>query len=157
MSGKTQAARLLDTLSVPYELIAYEVDETDLSAGTVAKKIGLPVEQVFKTLCLRGERHGLCFAVVPGSGRVDLKAVARVRQERRVSPVAVKELLGLTGSVRGGVTALASKKALPVLVDEWAEVYDRISVSAGKRGLQIVLDPVDFVRVTGAVVVPIQR
>ncbi|MFK7927798.1 MAG: aminoacyl-tRNA deacylase [Myxococcota bacterium] len=156
MSQKTHAARLLDTLSIPYDLIAYDVDDHDLSAGTVAKKIGLPVEQVFKTLCLRGERHGLCFAVVPGSGRVDLKAVARVRGERKVEPVAVKELLGLTGSVRGGVTALAPKKVLPVLVDEWIEVYDRVSVSAGKRGLQIVLKPADYVSAAGAIVVPIQ-
>lgn len=154
---KTNAARLLDKLSIPYELREYEVDEEDLSAETVARKVGLPPEQVWKTLCVRGDRSGICLAVVAGSDELDLKALARLTGDRRVEPVQVKELPGLTGYVRGGVTALAGKKDYPVWVDETVELFPVISVSAGVRGTQLFLAPADYLRATNAKVGPIAK
>ena len=142
--------RLLDRLGIAYELREYEVDPADLAAETVARKIGLPPEQVFKTLVMRGERRGILLAVVPGDTEVDLKALARAAGDRDTAPVALREVEPLTGYVRGGVTALAGKKAYPVLLDETALVHHRIAVSAGVRGLQMVLAPADYVRATGA-------
>src|SRR4051812_42734655 len=104
---KTNAARLLDTLGITYELRDYEIDEEDLSAESVAKKVGMPPEQVFKTLVARGDRQGVCFAVVPGDAVLDLKALARLSGDRKVETVALKEVQPLTGYIRGGVTALA--------------------------------------------------
>ncbi|WP_394822086.1 Cys-tRNA(Pro) deacylase [Pendulispora albinea] len=147
---KTNAARILDRLGIRYELKEYTVDESDLSAGTVARKIGLPAEQVFKTLCARGDRHGVCFAVVPGDAELDLKALAALSQDRKVEMVSLKEVLPLTGYIRGGVTALAAKKDYPVYVDETASMFDVISISAGVRGTQIFLAPDDYVRATKA-------
>jgi Cys-tRNA(Pro)/Cys-tRNA(Cys) deacylase len=138
---KTNACRALDALGVTYELRAYEVDEDDLSAETVASKVGLPPEQVFKTLCVRADDQSVLLAVLPGDQVLDLKAMARAARKKAVEPVPLKELVGLTGYVRGGVTALACKKPYPVVVDESAQLYDVISVSAGQRGLQIFVDP----------------
>ena len=138
---KTNACRVLDALGIGYELRAYDVDEDDLSAETVARKVGLPAEQVFKTLCVRADDHAVWLAVVPGDQALDLKALARAVHEKAVAPVALKELLGLTGYIRGGVTALACKKPYPVVIDESAQLFDVISVSAGQRGLQIILPP----------------
>jgi Cys-tRNA(Pro)/Cys-tRNA(Cys) deacylase len=154
---KTNAARLLDRLGISYELAAYEVDESDLSAGRVAEKIGLPLDQVWKTLVARGDRHGVCFAVVPASATLDLKALARLTGDRQVDTVPLKEVQPLTGYVRGGVTALAGKKDYPTFVDESIELFDRVSVSAGVRGTQILLAPADYLRATGARVGPIAR
>src|SRR5579884_1012488 len=111
---KTNAIRLLDTLRIPYELREYEVDPEDLSAETVARKIGLPPEQVFKTLVAKGDRNGVCLAVVPGDAELDLKALAKVSGDRKIELVPLKEVLPVTGYVRGGVTALACKKDYPV-------------------------------------------
>ena len=147
---KTNAARLLDSLGIPYELRPYEVDPEDLSAGTVARKIGLPPEQVWKTLVARGDRSGVILAVVPGDAELDLKALARLSGDRKTEVVALREVQPLTGYVRGGVTALAGKKDYPVYVDETVELYDVISVSAGVRGLQILLAPADYLRATRA-------
>lgn len=144
--SKTNAARILDTLGVAYELRSYEVDLEDLSAVSVAAKVGLPPEQVFKTLVARGDRNGVCLALVPGEHKLDLKALARATGDRRSELVALREVLPLTGYVRGGVTALACKKDYPVVIDETAQLYDEISVSAGVRGLQIVLDPAAYAR-----------
>jgi len=152
---KTNAARLLDAAGIAYRMVPYEVDPDDLTAATVAAKIGLPVEQVYKTLLVRGERHGPCFAVVAGDRRLDLKALAAVRGERKVEPVRVRELQGLTGYVRGGVTVLGARKAFPVVVDELMELHDLVSVSAGQRGLQLWLAPADYLRVTAAEVAEI--
>jgi Cys-tRNA(Pro)/Cys-tRNA(Cys) deacylase len=152
---KTNAARLLDEMGVRYELRAYEVDPDDLTAETVAAKIGLPAEQVFKTLVARGDRHGVCFAVVPGNGRLDLKALAKLTGDRKVETVPLKEVQPLTGYVRGGVTVLGAKKAYPVYADETIEVFDVVSVSSGTRGLQILLAPADYLRATGARLGPI--
>lgn len=144
--AKTNAARILDTLGVTYELRSYEVDLSDLSAVSVAAKVGLPPEQVFKTLVARGDRHGICLALVPGDDHLDLKALARATGDRRCELVALREVLPLTGYVRGGVTALACKKDYPVVIDETAQLYPQISVSAGARGLQILLAPDDYAR-----------
>jgi Cys-tRNA(Pro)/Cys-tRNA(Cys) deacylase len=146
MAPKTNAVRLLDQLRIRYELREYQVDPNDLAAETVAAKIGLPPEQVFKTLVERGERNGVCMAVVPGDQELNLKALASAAGERKIELVAVKELQGLTGYIRGGVTALAAKRDFPVYVDETIELFDVISISAGTRGLQILLAPADYLR-----------
>ena len=150
MPAKTNAARLLDQLGIRYELRAYEVDPNDLAAETVAAKIGLPPEQVFKTLVARGDRTGVSMAVIPGDQEVDLKALATVTGERKIQLVPVKELQSLTGYIRGGVTALAAKRDFPVYVDETIELFDVISISAGQRGLQILLAPADYLRAAKA-------
>jgi len=150
MPAKTNAARLLDQLGIHYELREYEVDPEDLAAETVAAKIGMPAEQVFKTLVARGERNGVVMAVIPGDQELDLKALAAVAGERKIALVPVKELQALTGYIRGGVTALASKREYPIFVDETVELFDVISISAGMRGLQILLAPSDYLRATKA-------
>src|SRR5437763_13445601 len=127
---KTNAARLLDSLGIPYELRDYAVDPEDLSAESVARKIGLPPEQVFKTLVARGNRTGVLLAVVPGDAKLYLKALARASGARKAEVVALKEVQPLTGYVRGRVTALAGKKDYPVFVDETIELFDAVSVSA---------------------------
>ena len=154
---KTNAARLLDSLDIPYELRDYEVDPDDLAAESVARKIGLPPEQVFKTLVARGDRTGVLLAVVPGDAELDLKALARLSGDRKAEVVPLREVQPLTGYVRGGVTALAGKKDYPTYVDETVELFDVISVSAGARGTQILLAPADYLRATRASVGAIAR
>jgi Cys-tRNA(Pro)/Cys-tRNA(Cys) deacylase len=141
---KTNAVRILDTLKISYKLREYEVDPADLAAESVAQKIGLPPEQVFKTLVVRGDRAGFLLAVIPGNTQLDLKALATLSGNRKVETVALKEVQPLTGYVRGGVTALACKKDYPVYVDELIQLFDVISISAGMRGLQILLAPNDY-------------
>jgi Cys-tRNA(Pro)/Cys-tRNA(Cys) deacylase len=138
---KTNAARILDSMGIRYELREYQVDLQALDAETVAQRIGLPPEQVFKTLVVRGDRNGICLAVVPGDAELDEKALARLTGDRRVELVPLKEVQPLTGYVRGGVTALGAKRDYPVFVDETAELFETISVSAGLRGTQILLAP----------------
>lgn len=145
---KTNAARILDALGIHYELREYEVDPEDLSAETVARKVGLPAEQVWKTLVARGDRTGVLLAVVPGDAELDPKALARATGDRKVDTVPLRELQPLTGYIRGGVTALGGKKDYPVWVDETVELHDVISVSAGVRGTQILLSPADYLRAT---------
>lgn len=154
---KTNAARILDALGVRYELREYEVDPEHLEAEVVAEKVGLPAEQVFKTLVARGDRNGVCLAVVPGNMQLDLKALAKLSGDRKVDTVPLKEVQGLTGYIRGGVTALACKKDYPVYLDETAELFDVISVSAGVRGTQIFLAPGDYARAVKARVGAIAR
>jgi len=154
---KTNAVRILETTGVRFELRTYEVDPEDLSAETVAAKIGMPAEQVFKTLVARGDRNGVCLAVVPGNAELDLKALAKVTGDRKAEVVPLKEVLPLTGYVRGGVTAIGGRKEYPVYIDETAILFDEISVSAGVRGTQIVLRPDDFIRIAGAVEGPIAK
>jgi Cys-tRNA(Pro)/Cys-tRNA(Cys) deacylase len=148
VANKTNAARLLDQMGIRYELREYAVDLDDLAAETVAAKIGLPPEQVFKTLVARGDRNGICMAVIPANTELDLKALATACGDRKIQLVQVKELQALTGFIRGGVTALAGKKDYPVYVDETVELFDQISISAGVRGLQILLAPADYLRAT---------
>lgn len=147
---KTNAARLLDAQGIAYEVREYEVDPDDLMAESVAKKIGLPAEQVFKTLVARGDKNGVCFAVVPGDQQLDLKALAQLTGDKKIDTVPLKEVQPLTGYIRGGVTALAAKKNYPVFADETIELFDVISISAGLRGAQLLLAPADYLRVTGA-------
>ncbi len=141
---KTNAVRVLEKLGVAFELREYEVDPEALDAETVAAKIGLPAEQVFKTLVARGDRNGVCFAVVPGNAELDEKALARLAGDRKTQIVPLKEVEPLTGYIRGGVTALAAKREYPVYVDETVELFDVISISAGVRGTQILLKPADY-------------
>ena len=147
---KTNAARLLDAQGIAYEVREYEVDPDDLMAESVARKIGLPAEQVFKTLVARGDKNGICFAVVPGNQQLDLKALAHRSGDKKIDTVPLKEVQPLTGYIRGGVTALAAKKNYPVFADETIELFDVISVSAGLRGAQLLLAPADYLRATGA-------
>jgi Cys-tRNA(Pro)/Cys-tRNA(Cys) deacylase len=149
---KTNAARLLDSLSIRYEIREYEVDPEDLSAESVAAKVGMPAEQVFKTLVARGDRNGVCFAVVPGDQQLDLKALAKLSGDKHIDTVPLKDVQPLTGYVRGGVTALAAKKSYPVYADETIELFDAISVSSGARGAQLILAPADYLRATNATV-----
>jgi Cys-tRNA(Pro)/Cys-tRNA(Cys) deacylase len=147
---KTNAARLLDQMGIVYELREYEVDPEELAAETVAAKIGMPVEQVFKTLVARPvgskNRGGVALAVIPGDQELDLKALAAAAGEKKMEMVPVKELQGLTGYIRGGVTALAVKYEYPVFVEETIELFDVVSISAGTRGLQILIAPGDYLR-----------
>jgi Cys-tRNA(Pro)/Cys-tRNA(Cys) deacylase len=152
---KTNAARMLDRLGIKYELREYQVDVEDLSAENVAAKVGLPLDQVWKTLVARGDRTGVLFAVLPGSGSLDLKALARLTGDRSVDTVALKEVQPLTGYIRGGVTVLGAKKPYPVFVDETIELFDQVAVSAGIRGTQIVLAPRDYLRAVEATLGPI--
>jgi Cys-tRNA(Pro)/Cys-tRNA(Cys) deacylase len=154
---KTNAVRLLDNLGFAYELREYAVDPEDLAAETVAAKIGFPPEQVFKTLLARGDRNGLCFAVIPGNSELDLKALAKLSGDCKVDLVNLKELQPLTGYIRGGVTVLGAKKEYPVYADETIELWDVISISAGVRGTQILIAPADYLRVTNATVGEIAR
>lgn len=157
---KTNAVRLLDEKGIGYELREYDVDPEDLRAETVAAKIGLPPEQVFKTLVAKGDRNGVCLAVVPGDSELDLKALAKLSYERKVELVPLKDVQPLTGYIRGGVTALAGKKDYPVYVDETAILFDVISVSAGIRGTQILIKPDDYLKlvngITGEIAKPKQ-
>jgi Cys-tRNA(Pro)/Cys-tRNA(Cys) deacylase len=154
---KTNATRILDNLGIGYELREYAVDPDDLSAETVAAKIGLPAEQVFKTLVVRGDRGGVYLAVVPGNNEVDGKALARLTGDRKVEMVPLKEVQQLTGYIRGGVTALGAKRDYPVYADETIELFDVISVSAGVRGTQVLLAPGDYLRAVNGKVAAIGR
>jgi Cys-tRNA(Pro)/Cys-tRNA(Cys) deacylase len=154
---KTNAVRQLDRLAISYELREYAVDPEHLDAESVAGKVGLPPEQVFKTLVARGDRTGVLIAVVPGNAELDGKALARLTGDRRVELVPLKEVQPLTGYIRGGVTALGLKRDYPVYVDETIELFDLISVSAGIRGTQILMAPSDYLRAVNATAGPIAR
>ena len=147
---KTNAARILDSAGVSYELREYPVDEDDLSAPHVAEAIGMPPEQVFKTLVVRGDRTGVLLASIPANAELDLKALAAASGNKRVELVPLKEVLGLTGYIRGGVSPVGTRKPYPLFLDETADLWDVISVSAGQRGCQMVLAPDGLARVTGA-------
>ncbi|MFZ4986433.1 MAG: Cys-tRNA(Pro) deacylase [Blastocatellia bacterium] len=154
---KTIAARLLDQLKISYELRSYEVDETELDAITVARKVGMPPAATFKTLVARGDRTGVLMACIPGNAELDLKKMAAVTGNKRLELVAVREIQSLTGYIRGGVSPLGSKKSYPFFLDESALQHDKISVSAGQRGLQMILAPADLQRATRANLVSISR
>ena len=156
-AAKTNAVRVLEGMGIGFELREYEVDPEDLSAETVAAKIGFPLGQTFKTLVARGDRHGVCLAVIPGDAALDLKALAKATGDRKVDTVPLKEVQPLTGYIRGGVTALAGKRDYPVVIDEYAQLYDRISVSAGVRGMQILLAPEDYRKAVNGTYAPIAK
>jgi Cys-tRNA(Pro)/Cys-tRNA(Cys) deacylase len=154
---KTNAARILDAAGVGYELREYAVDEEHLAATQVAQAIGMPQERVFKTLVARGNRTGVVLAVIPANAELDLKALAAASDNKKIELVPVKEVLGLTGYVRGGVSPVGAKKAYPVYLDETAILWNVISVSAGIRGCQMLIAPDALVRVTGALTCDIAR
>jgi Cys-tRNA(Pro)/Cys-tRNA(Cys) deacylase len=147
---KTNAARILDRAGIVYELREYAVDETDLSAPRVAAAIGLPADRVFKTLVARGDRSGVVLAVIPASAELDLKGLAAASGNKSIDMVPLKEVVILTGYIRGGVSPIGTRKPYPVFVDETAELWDQIAVSAGRRGCQLLLAPAALVRVTEA-------
>jgi len=147
---KTNAARQLDQLEIPYELRAYEVTPNDLTAISVARKIGLPPEQVFKTLVTVTSDKEHLFAIVPGDSELDLKKLAHAAGARNAELASLKEVEPLTGYIRGGVTVLAARKPFRAFADETIELFDIISISAGQRGLQILLTPADYLRATDA-------
>jgi Cys-tRNA(Pro)/Cys-tRNA(Cys) deacylase len=147
---KTNAVRMLEESGIAHELREYEVDLDDLSAASVAAKVGLPAAQVFKTLVVKGDRAGICLAVVPGDAELDLKSLARLSGNRKMEMAHLKEVQPLTGYIRGGVTAIAGKKDYPVFVDETMILFDVVAVSAGVRGTQILLSPDDYLRITKA-------
>lgn len=154
---KTNAVRALDTLGIEYKLLSYAVDPNNLLATATAAKLGLPADQVFKTLVVKGNRKGIALAVLPGSYQLDLKALAKLSGDRSVETVPLKQVQPLTGYIRGGVTALACKKPYPVFLDEWVHVYEQIAVSAGLRGHMILLSGADYIAATQATVGAISR
>jgi len=147
---KTNGARFLESLNIPFELHEYEVDPNDLSAVAVAKKVGMPPEQVFKTLLTTAGPHEYVFAVIPGDAELDFKKLARASGHRSLEMVPLKEVQPLTGYIRGGVTVFGAKKSYPVYVDETVILFDAISVSAGARGTQLILKPDDYLRAAEA-------
>ncbi|MBR2298318.1 MAG: Cys-tRNA(Pro) deacylase [Bacteroidales bacterium] len=152
---KTNAARLLDKAGVPYELIPYTVDESNLAAEHVAEELGENIEQVFKTLVLRGDRNGLFVCVIPGNFEVDLKVAARISGNKNCDLIPMKELLPLTGYIRGGCSPIGMKKPYPTFIHESALLYDHIYISAGVRGLQFRISPKHLFDYTGAEIYPI--
>jgi len=149
---KTNAARLLDSLGVRYELRTYEVDPEDLTAISVARKIGLPPEQVFKTLLAHTNTGEHVFAVIPGNAELDLKKLAFAASAKKAELESLKDVEPLTGYIRGGVTVMGARKPFAAYTDETIELFDQISVSAGQRGLQFLLAPTDYLRATNAVI-----
>jgi Cys-tRNA(Pro)/Cys-tRNA(Cys) deacylase len=154
---KTNGARFLDGLGIPYSLREYEVDPEDLTAVTVAKKIEMPVEQVFKTLLTTDGAGNYFFAIIPGDAEVDFKKLARAAGVRRAEMVSLKDVQPLTGYIRGGVTVFGAKKDYPVFADETIELFDAISVSAGVRGTQLILAPADYLRAAAATVADLTK
>lgn len=152
---KTNGARFLESLGIPFELREYELDPEDLSAISVAKKVGMPPEQVFKTLLTTGGPGTFVFAVIPGDAELDFKKLARAAGLRKAEMVSLKEVQPLTGYIRGGVTVFGAKKAYPVFVDETVILFEQISVSAGTRGTQLILKPEDYLKAAEALGVPV--
>ena len=152
---KTNAARLLDAAGIAYELISYEVDENNLAAGHVAASLGEPIEQVFKTLVLRGDRTGLFVCVMPGDMEVDLKVAAKISGNKSAEMIKMKELLPETGYIRGGCSPIGMKKPLPTFIYESALLYDCIYISAGVRGLQFRIAPQDLISFVKAGIYPL--
>lgn len=153
--SKTNAARLLDAAGIAYNLVPYEVDEEHLEASHVAAQLGEDLDRVFKTLVLRGDRNGLFVCVMPGSMEVDLKVAARISGNKSCAMIHVKELLPLTGYIRGGCSPIGMKKPLPTFIHESALLYDSIYVSAGVRGLQLCISPQDLMAFIGAEIYPL--
>lgn len=149
--NKTNAARLLDKAKIAYTLVPYEVDEKDLSAVHVASQLGENIAQVFKTLILHGDKNGYFVCVIPGGEEVDLKKAAKISGNKSCEMIPVKELLPLTGYIRGGCSPIGMKKHFPTYIHQTATQFEKIYISAGQRGLQIQLSPVDLIRATAAI------
>lgn len=142
---KTNALRILDQHKIKYDLAEYEVDENDLSAPTVAQKIGKNVEQIFKTLVLRGDKSGILVAIIPGNAEVNLKKLSKISGNKNCEMIAMKELLPLTGYIRGGCSPIGMKKEFPTYIDESCILHEQIYISAGIRGMQICISPADLI------------
>ena len=153
--AKTNAARLLDAAGIAYELVPYEVDENNLAADHVAEQLGEDIEQVFKTLVLRGDRNGFFVCVMPGNFEVDLKVAAQISGNKNCEMLHVKELLPTTGYIRGGCSPIGMKKPFPTFIHESALLYDYIYVSAGIRGLQLKIAPQALIDFVGADIYPL--
>ena len=153
--NKTNAARLLDKAKITYELIPYEVDENDLAATHVAAQLGENIEQVFKTLILHGDRNGYFVCVIPGDHEVDLKLAAKASGNKKADLIPMKELLPVTGYIRGGCSPIGMKKEFPTFIHESCLQFEYIYISAGVRGVQIRIDPKDLVRYVRATVIPL--
>ena len=149
---KTNAARILDKLGIDYEIKTYEVDEDDLSAVHVAQVVGMDISKVFKTLVTRGDKTGVIMAVIGGADELNLKALAKASGNKHVEMITLKELFPLTGYVRGGCSPLGAKKNYPVFIDSRALEQEKISISAGQRGMQIIISPKDLVTAANATV-----
>lgn len=149
--------RILEGMQIPFQVREYDVDEEHLDAVTVAAKVDLPPEQVFKTLLVRGDRNGCAFVVIPGNMELDFKALAKLSGDRKVEMVPLKEVTPLTGYIRGGVTVLGAKKEFPVFIDFTVELWDVISISAGQRGVQLFVTPSDYVRAVNGTIGEIAR
>lgn len=154
---KTNVARILDGLKITYELREYKVDESDLGAENVAKKINVPLAQVFKTLVVSGDKTGVLLACIPGGAELDLKALAAVSGNKKVDMVPLKDVQKLTGYIRGGVSPLGTKKQYAIYIDNSVMACSYISISAGIRGCQILVSPDDLVRATKGEVCVISR
>lgn len=152
---KTNAARILDQLKLPYSIKEYAVDEDHLDAVHVAAQVGMPAAQVFKTLVVRGDKQGVMFAVIPGDGELDLKALAKVSNNKRAELVPLKEVLPLTGYIRGGCSPLGAKKNYPIYLDETAILWEEIAISAGQRGMQLLLSPDSLQKAANATLAPL--
>lgn len=157
MSQKTNAARMLDQAGIPYELIPYEVDESDLSATSVARKLGMPPELIYKTLVARGDKTGVLIACIPAHYELNLKALAQVSGNKKVEVVSLKEVQPLTGYIRGGVSPLGTKKKYPVFFQEDILKQEKIALSAGTRGLQIFALAQDLVHIVQGKLGPISN
>jgi Cys-tRNA(Pro)/Cys-tRNA(Cys) deacylase len=144
--SKTNAARILDSMGISYELFEYEVDETDLSATAVAAKLGQEIERVFKTLVLKGDKTGIFVCIIPGGEELNMKKVAKASENKNVALVPMKEIFELTGYIRGGCSPVGMKKQFPTYIDETCTLFDTIYVSAGIRGLQFKISPDDLMR-----------
>ena len=149
---KTNAARLLDRAGISYGLIPYEFDENDLAAQHVADSLGQPIERVFKTLVLHGDKSGHIVCVIPGNGEVDLKALAKVSGNKKVEMIAMKDLLNVTGYIRGGCSPIGMKKRFPTYFHSTAVGFETIYVSAGVRGLQLEIAPSDLIGFVGGAI-----
>ncbi len=147
---KTNAARLLDKAGIAYNLIPYDFDENDLAAQHVAESLGQPIERVFKTLVLHGDRSGYIVCVIPGNGEVDLKALAKISGNKKVEMIPMKDLLGVTGYIRGGCSPIGMKKKFPTYYHSTASSFSTIYISAGVRGLQIEINPQELMDFVGA-------
>lgn len=148
---KTNAMRILDNNKINYLIKEYSFDENSLDAISVAHKVNMPCEQIFKTICIRGDKTGIFFACIPGNKKIDLKAVAKLSKNKKAELINIKELLPLTGYIRGGCSPLGAKKNYPVFLDESAKKWDNIAISAGKRGMQILLNSKDLINITNGI------
>jgi len=150
--GKTNAVRILEQQKITFELIEYEVDESDLSAIAVAAKTGLPVDRIFKTLVIRSSTGEIFVCIIPGACELDLKKAAAAAGFKKADLIPMKEILPLTGYIRGGCSPIGMKKAYPIYMDETSTLYDSIYISAGVRGTQVNINPADLTGLTGCVI-----